>query len=142
MVAELADSAGMSPGRRLTPVARMRFRGQGHELEVAFDPGDDVAALVRHFAERHQARYGFVLPADPQVVSVRATVSDDALPVALARTEGRGWDPATGWDDGGLAVAVVPGRHVIALPDATLLVAHGWTARTLPIGGWLVERDA
>jgi N-methylhydantoinase A len=30
---------------------------------------------------------------------------------------------------------------VISLPDATLLVAPGWTARALPIGGWLLERD-
>jgi N-methylhydantoinase A len=29
---------------------------------------------------------------------------------------------------------------VIALPDATLLVAEGWTARALPIGGWMMER--
>jgi hypothetical protein len=34
------------------------------------------------------------------------------------------------------------GPAVIALPDATLLVAAGWTARALPIGGWLLERDA
>jgi hypothetical protein len=34
------------------------------------------------------------------------------------------------------------GPHVIALPDATLFVADGWTARTLPIGGYLVERNA
>jgi N-methylhydantoinase A len=35
----------------------------------------------------------------------------------------------------------VTGRAVISLPDATLLVAPGWTARALPIGGWLLERD-
>jgi hypothetical protein len=29
---------------------------------------------------------------------------------------------------------------VVTLPDATLLVAEGWTARTLPIGGWLLDR--
>ncbi len=141
MVSELATHAGMAPGRRLSPVARMRFRGQGHELEVAFDPADSVDALVRRFTERHQARYGFVLPAAPQVVSVRTTVSDEALPIALARSQGAGWDASTGQDGGGPSDARVSGRHVIALPDATLLVATGWTARALPLGGWLVERD-
>ncbi|MEP7343706.1 MAG: hydantoinase/oxoprolinase family protein [Gemmatimonadaceae bacterium] len=141
MVGELAASSGMAPGRRLVPVARMRFRGQGHELEIAFDPADSVEALVRHFAVRHQARYGFVLPAAPQVVSVRTTVSDDARPLALVRSQGTGWDAATGEDDGGPSDAKVSGRQAIALPDATLLVSAGWTARALPLGGWLVDRD-
>ena len=34
------------------------------------------------------------------------------------------------------------GPAVIALPDATLFVADGWTARALPIGGWVMERGA
>jgi N-methylhydantoinase A len=142
MVSELAAHSGIAPGRRLAPVARMRFRGQGHELEVAFDAADSVEALVRHFIERHQARYGFVLPVAPQIVSVRTTVSDNALPITLSRTQGAGWDAATGWDDGGASEARVSGRQVIALPDATLLVSAGWTARALPLGGWLMERDA
>jgi N-methylhydantoinase A len=33
------------------------------------------------------------------------------------------------------------GLAVVALPDATMLVAQGWTARALPIGGYLLERD-
>jgi N-methylhydantoinase A/oxoprolinase/acetone carboxylase beta subunit len=142
MVSELAAQAGMAPGWTLSPVARMRFRGQGHELEVGFEPGDSVDALVARFLARHHQRYGFVLGVLPQVVSVRATVADRALPVTLARTHGAGWNANTGWDDGGPSDALLKGRQVVALPDATLLVAPGWTARALPIGGWLVERGA
>jgi len=34
------------------------------------------------------------------------------------------------------------GPTVIPLSDATLFVADGWTARALPIGGYLLERTA
>ncbi|MBV6520218.1 MAG: hypothetical protein MNPFHGCM_00323 [Gemmatimonadaceae bacterium] len=140
-VAELAATCDLAPGRHLAAVARMRFQGQGHEMEIPFDPAEGIDGLVRQFRHRHFGRYGFVLSVDPVVVSVRATVSDDALPVALARTHGIGWDPLTASDDGGPSDARVVGRATIALPNATLLVADGWTARALPIGGWLVEKE-
>jgi N-methylhydantoinase A len=38
--------------------------------------------------------------------------------------------------------ATLSGPASLALPDATLYIAPGWTARTLPIGGWLLERDS
>jgi len=43
-------------------------------------------------------------------------------------------------DDGGALDVVVRGRSTIALPDATLLVADGWQAQSLPTGGWVMER--
>ncbi|MFN8572272.1 MAG: hydantoinase/oxoprolinase family protein [Gemmatimonadaceae bacterium] len=141
-VNELADAAGRSTGPHLSPVARMRFRGQGHELEVAFEPTDSVEALVQRFLAQHRERYGFVLPAAPEVVSLRATVSADALAVTLARTGAPGWHPDASRDDGGPADVRLRGRHVVALPDATLLIADGWVGRTLPMGGWLLERES
>jgi N-methylhydantoinase A len=35
----------------------------------------------------------------------------------------------------------VVGPVSIALPDATMHVAAGWTAHSLEIGGWMLERD-
>ncbi|MDQ8165133.1 MAG: hypothetical protein P3A28_05170 [Gemmatimonadota bacterium] len=32
------------------------------------------------------------------------------------------------------------GPSVLTLSDATMVVARGWTARALAIGGWLLER--
>ena len=43
-------------------------------------------------------------------------------------------------DDGSAFEATVRGSAVIALPDATLLVADGWSARALEMGGWLLDR--
>ena len=34
----------------------------------------------------------------------------------------------------------VTGPTSLALPDATMYVAEGWTATTLPIGGWMLEK--
>ena len=45
-------------------------------------------------------------------------------------------------DTGGELEATVGGPAVIALPDATLLVAPGWTAQALEMGGWLMERES
>jgi N-methylhydantoinase A len=42
-------------------------------------------------------------------------------------------------DDGAALEVAVRGPATLALPDATLRVADGWTARALPTGGWLVE---
>ncbi len=139
-VSELADAAGRDTGPHVLPVARMRFRGQGHELEVPFEPTDRVPNLVQRFLARHRDRYGFVLPTAPEVVSLRVTVSSDALPVTLARSGAPGWHAESSRDNGGPADVRLRGRQVVALPDATLLIADGWVGRTLPMGGWLLER--
>ena len=136
----LAARAGSAPHVRW--VARMRYRGQGHELEVPFEPGLPPATLGERFAEVHQARYGFILDVPVEVVSARCARSGDTTGVSLARHGPSSWTRDGARDDGGCFDATVPGRRVIALPDATLLVASGWTARALPLGGWLMERDA
>jgi N-methylhydantoinase A len=136
----LAERAGGDGESAWT--ARARYRGQGHELEVPFTDRDDGLTLTQRFVELHQRRYGFTLPASVDVVSARCTRSGTAPEAALARRGATVWgatDTAP-QDDGGAFEATVHGRRVIALPDATLLVAEGWTARTLPIGGWLLER--
>ena len=34
----------------------------------------------------------------------------------------------------------VRGPAVVTLSDATMVVADGWVARPLPVGGWMLER--
>ncbi|HJU74970.1 MAG TPA: hydantoinase/oxoprolinase family protein [Gemmatimonadaceae bacterium] len=121
-------------------ILRMRYRGQGHELEIRFQPNDSVAALSARFGAAHQARYGFVLDVPVQAVSARCARSGTAPTVRLERKGKPSWNDAERLDDGSPCAAVVRGRAVIALGDATLLVADGWVARALPIGGWMVER--
>lgn len=134
----LAARTGNAP--HLAHVARMRYRGQGHELEVLFEPGMTPARLGERFTAMHLRRYGFVLPLQVEVVSARSVRSGDTRTVALSRPGSSAWSENSNVDDGGMLEATVRGRRVIALPDATMLVPEGWTATALPIGGWVMQR--
>ena len=103
----------------------MRYRGQGHELEIPVVSGDDGAVLARRFAEAHAARYGFTLPAEAEVVALRHEAGEPARSVRFQREQ---------------AASAVTGPATLALSDATLFVAEGWTATPLDIGGWMLER--
>jgi hypothetical protein len=63
-----------------------------------------------------------------------------AATVELRRSGPSTWTDDGDADDGGVFDATVHGRRVVALPDATMLVPDEWTARALPMGGWLLER--
>jgi N-methylhydantoinase A len=123
-------------------LARARYRGQGHELEIEVAPGDSGDALAARFADMHRTRYGFDLDLPVEVVSARYAATGEGSKVVLARHGEQRWDPASPYDDGGRLEAMVRGPMAVALPDATMFVASGWTARSLPIGGWLMERDS
>jgi len=107
---------------------RARYVGQGHELEIPFAPGEEGEMLASRFRAEHEKRMGFVLEQEIEVIGARVAITGDAREPSLVSTRRS--------DD------VVRGHAVVALPDATMLVAQGWTARALPIGGYLVERDA
>lgn len=130
--------AGTATRRTL---ARMRYRGQGHELEIPLYAGstarevsggagisDDGPALAARFAAAHAARYGFTLPADAEIVALRHESGEPARAVRFAH-DASGPAPGTR----------ITGPATIALSDATLFVAEGWQAEALPIGGWMLE---
>ncbi|HEX8725854.1 MAG TPA: hydantoinase/oxoprolinase family protein [Gemmatimonadaceae bacterium] len=121
---------------------RARFVGQGHELDVSAAPGDAPDAIRARFAELHRARVGFDLPVDVEIVSARCVVSDEPRMVRLERRRGAGWDAAALADSGGACDATLREPCSVVLPDATMLVAAGWRARALPMGGWMLERGA
>jgi N-methylhydantoinase A len=104
----------------------MRYRGQGHELEIPVVAQDDGEALAARFAAAHAARYGFTLPAAAEVVALRHEAGEPARTPRFQRE---------------VAAAPVQGPATLALPDATLFVAEGWTATPLEIGGWMLTRD-
>lgn len=124
----------------VTHTARARYMGQGHELDVEFDPNSGAAAIGVTFAMRHRDRYGFTLDRPVEIVSIRCTASSVARELRLERRGHSAWSTTHSVDDGGELSATVRGRATIGLPDATLLVAAGWDARALPMGGWLLER--
>jgi N-methylhydantoinase A/oxoprolinase/acetone carboxylase beta subunit len=143
--ASLAASAGAGALRRSW--ARARFTGQGYELEVPLAPGDNGARIAERFLAAHRARFGFVLDRPVEVVSARHAASGAERALQFTRAaplddRASGDAPAgVTRDDGGPIERTLRGPHTVVLRDATLLVAPGWTARALPIGGWLVERD-
>jgi N-methylhydantoinase A len=132
-------------GEALTPRwwARTRFIGQGYELDVPVAPGDDGATIAARFIERHQARTGFVLDREVECISVRTALLGDAWPVVFARParQALAAEPPIDEDDGAALVRTLHGPAIVRLPDATMRVTQGWTARALAIGGWMLERS-
>jgi N-methylhydantoinase A len=106
--------------------ARMRYVGQGHELDVPLTQKQSRDALQAAFTTLHSQRYGFTLPYPVEVVSVRHVAEGVGRAVKLVRES----KPA--------ALRLV-GPKSIALADATLFVAKGWRGRLLDTGAWLLE---
>lgn len=145
LVAARPSDARRTPGAaQHRSFARLRYRGQGHELEVPLHSGDDGALIAQRFAQLHQARYGFTLDSPAEMVALRHEVGEPARLATLARDSARaGYDAAVRVDGGGPAAgAIVHGPTTIALPDATLFVASGWRAEAMDIGGWRLRPEA
>jgi N-methylhydantoinase A len=107
-------------------IARARYVGQGHELDVPVASGGDVVATAAAFEATHEALFGYRLQRPVEVVSLRHTVSGAGRAVTLG---------------GGKAGETIVGAASRALSDATMYVAPGWTAESLDIGGWMLERN-
>ncbi|MCE9600993.1 MAG: hydantoinase/oxoprolinase family protein [Gemmatimonadetes bacterium] len=122
---------------------RVRYEGQGHELEVAAAPGDSGREIADRFEQTHRTLYGFTLPRAVECVALRHVASDPGARAAFRRDPlGPPFDARGLVDRGGPAPGdVLRGPLAVTLPDATLWVAEGWTARALAIGGWRLDRD-
>jgi N-methylhydantoinase A/oxoprolinase/acetone carboxylase beta subunit len=82
--------------------------------------------VEQRFRAAHQLRYGYMLERSVEIVAVRVAAFGEAVPVEF----GMAGEPAV----------ALTGPAVVSLADATMVVAPGWTARALAIGGWMVER--
>ncbi len=140
----LAGRAAAMARPRIEARLRVRYQGQGYELDVPFRASDHGAAVARRFAALHDARYGFTLDRTVEVVAARVAAMGPRLPLRLGRhqraSDGRALSSAPGAGSGGFRQRVTRGPRVVTLSDATMVVERGWTARPLPIGGWLMER--
>jgi N-methylhydantoinase A len=119
--------------------------GQGYELDVPVEPGEDGALAARRFGELHAARTGFTLDREVEIVGARHVASSvGRAPAFRRRPAAPNAEPlaATGAivDDGSALDMRVAGATTVVLPDATLFVADGWSARSLDVGGWMLER--
>ena len=106
---------------------RMRYVGQGHELDVPLLPKQSRVALGQSFAALHEARYGFTLSQPVEVVSARQVAEGQGREIRLMPRKGP-------------RAREMRGPSSLVLPDATLWIERGWRARPASIGGWLLER--
>ena len=138
----VAQLSARVDGTERRTLARMRYRGQGHELDVPVYAADAGASLATRFAALHGARYGFTLPTDAELVALRHEAGEPAREVHFTRDATLApYDKATHTDTGGPAShTTVDGPQAVALPDATMWVAAGWRAAALDTGGWRLTR--
>jgi N-methylhydantoinase A len=120
-------------------VARMRYVGQGHELDVPVELGQSGDSLAARFGELHAARNGFALVAPAEIVGLRHSATGPGRPVTFARRGGAVWDAAAPVDAGQPLDLVVEGPGVVALSGATLRIAPGWTGVPHETGGWILD---
>jgi N-methylhydantoinase A len=130
--------------------ADLRYRGQTHALEVAYDP--DPRLLSARFHAAHRSRFGHDEPGWPvEVVTVRlAAVERTAAPQPVPIRGGtRDAAEATVGSREGFAVidrerlgagATWTGPALVVEPYATTLVPPGWVARVLESGHLWIER--
>lgn len=121
-------------------IGRARYVGQGHELDVPIERGDDGAAVAARFAALHAQRNGFALAAPVELIGIRHVTSGPAHPIRFARRGPSQWSDSHRVDDGGEIAAAVHGPAVIVLAGATLRVAAGWSAHAHESGGWTLRR--
>jgi len=133
-LAALAQRASPDAARRKPGAgrwfARMRFSGQGHELDVPVAPKQSRDVLRKAFVALHAGRYGFTLETAVEVVSVRHVAEGAGRAVRFHRVTG----------NGARVARAQKGPASLALTDATLFVARGWTARLHARGHWILAR--
>ncbi len=150
VVIELVQRLSAHAATPLTPRAwaRMRYLGQGHELDVPFDEWQReptaglnvLEALATRFEAMHAERFGYALDRVAEIVSVRAALEGTWWPLAVTREARVSPQDFAGRDDGLALDAVVLGPATVHLPDATLRVSAGWQATSSSEGGWWLAR--
>jgi N-methylhydantoinase A/oxoprolinase/acetone carboxylase beta subunit len=140
-LARAAAGVATGDGWQRSWVARARYVGQGHELDVPVMDGEDGHDLASHFAVLHAQRNGFTLDAPVEVIGVRYVASGPAHPVRFERSGASRWSPSHQVDDGGQIDTRLSGPSVVVLPGATLRISAGWIAEAHPTGGWLLARE-
>jgi N-methylhydantoinase A len=135
------DADAASPALEPRWWLRSRYQGQGHELDIPVQHGDDGPIVAARFVEAHRARTGFTLERPVECISMRVALVGPPWPARFARDASpSGTVLAHDADDGREMDRTITGPAIVRLPDATLRVASGWTGRSLPIGGWMVEK--
>jgi N-methylhydantoinase A len=123
VIAELGEQARTAlnePAAALQPTFELRYRGQAFELAVRAE----IEGLREAFEAAHEERYGY-RDADGEVelVTVRVTAASGGAEVEFEQADA---GPLQG--------------PVIALPESTVFVPDGWSARADDRGTVRLER--
>lgn len=146
------DLAGGDMHLRAQWTLRARYAGQGYELDVSVGSADRVQDAAGRFVAAHFERTGFTLERQVEFISLRTTVSGEPHAISWSgsqnltssaaarksRTEASSPYNATAHSVSGIA-SRIEGHAVVPLSDSTMLVADGWYAFPLDIGGWMME---
>ena len=149
---------------RVSYSADLRYHGQGFEIPVSVDidafdgGGGGLEALGKAFDTEHDRLFSFVLDAEHELVTLRATADAPRPDVGSVELDDGGSDASPArvqqhqiWSDGGLVDAdvydrsllkagnVVTGPAVITEMDSTTLVLRDHAATVHPSGSLLIR---
>ncbi|GAA1659415.1 hydantoinase [Mycolicibacterium murale] len=147
------DAEGLKP----TWIADMRYRGQGFELSVLFDPDSStaVADMIRDFHGTHARQFGHsddtrvvqlvtirlrLAGPSPELVPPR-TPPVDTAPVSAALRFAGGEVAATIAHRGQLSATTLSGPAVVVDVSATTFVPAGWRATVDDHHNLVVQRN-
>jgi N-methylhydantoinase A len=138
---------------KLERIALARYRGQSHEIEIAYGAG-----WIARFHAAHAKRFGFAAaetPIEVVTLEVRGATAPARLPAPPAPRSGAiapratrvheagAWRPARVFDRASLApFARLRGPAVVADAGATLWIPSGWNARVDRGGALILKRSA
>ena len=141
--------------RHTSPVALMRYHGQGGEIAVPYAAARKTTEA--NFRAAHRSLYGFNLDAEIELVTLRVEAvgaaaapprrelaPGNAIPVAETASVDIGGArrqvPVADRDALG-AGAVLAGPMILTQLDTTTFVAPGWTGEVHPSGAILLSRE-
>ena len=150
--------------QRVVYSADLRYHGQGFEIPVTIDidafdgSGGGIESLRTAFDAQHDQLFSFVLDAEHEVVTVRATANGPRPDVTSTELEQGGKDPSDAlrtthliWVEGGEVDAnvydrerlragnVVRGPAIVTEMDSTTLILPGHAAAVHPGGSLLIR---
>lgn len=158
LAAEVRDLAAQASegleGSEIEVVYELRYAGQAFELPVPGPPEPDRASLRKGFEAEHESRYGYRDPEAPlELVNVRVAAAVPGPRLSPRAAGGDDLERSTReavFDGEAVETLVLRGEPsedteaegpcVFELPEATLVLGPGWSARVDAAGTILAER--
>jgi N-methylhydantoinase A len=160
VLGELIGGQACDAGTRVEHVALMRYAGQSYEIEIPIARPISKEDLGEAFGRKHQDTYGYAVDEPWECVGFRTTgIGSSAAAEPLqaeapvrdgsqggstrAYFEGTGWCEVTEYRRNEIAAMErIPGPAIIVDEFSTILVPHGWTAKSEHGAHICIENEA